>query len=248
MSIKEPDHGHDREPDNGPDDALDNGRAVARAPTGGALTSLRALEAALRNVDTASIARRSGLPMLLFKRDGGGTWMFGKKKTVVEDDSRWAVNPLTFKWGYICFGNSKKPDERLVSISKPKPEITELPDTGFEWQDEMTVEMKCVAGTDAGLEVVFKASTGGGTDACNDLLAAVKDRFESGQHDGNVSPIVCLKKDSYQHIEHGRVWFPVLVVIDWMPLDGQPPAASVAKPTSPASLPPIEQPRRRRVG
>ena len=116
--------------------ANDNGegrenRALAPAPAGGALASLTALGAALNSVDTASVVGRSGLPMLQFKRDGNGTWSFGQRRTVAEDGSRWAVNPSTFKWGYIAFGDDNKVlGERLVPVSQPKPDITELPDKG----------------------------------------------------------------------------------------------------------------------
>ena len=57
--------------------------------------------------------------MLQFKREGDGTWMFGQRRTVVEGGSRWAVNPMTFKRGYICFGDDNKVlGERLVSVSR----------------------------------------------------------------------------------------------------------------------------------
>jgi hypothetical protein len=133
------DHDHDRDYDRDRNDrnpaaANDNGKrahetgAIAPALTGDALTSLQALATALCNVDTASVAGRSGLPMLQFKREGSGIWMFGQKKTVVEEGSQWAVNPLTFKRGYICFSAANKIlGERLVPVSLPMPEVTELP-------------------------------------------------------------------------------------------------------------------------
>src|SRR6478735_7748614 len=114
------DHDHDHDPanDNGDDHANDNGGngAVAPAPAGGALTALTALGTVLNAVDTSSVAGRSGLPMLSFKKEGDGTWMFGQKKTVVEDGSKWAVNPTSFKWGFICFDNDNKPTERIVPV------------------------------------------------------------------------------------------------------------------------------------
>jgi len=72
MADPKPDHNrdHNRGPDND-----NNERAVAPAPAGGALTSLKALEMALSGVDTSSVAGRSGLPMLQFKREGSGTWL-----------------------------------------------------------------------------------------------------------------------------------------------------------------------------
>jgi len=183
------------------------------------------------------------LPMLQFKREGSGTWMFGQKKTVVEAGSRWAINPATFKWGHVCFGEANKATECLVSVSQPMPAITELPDTGFPWQPQMTVNMKCVDGTDAGIEVVFKTATDGGIKAVVGLIEAVRDRLNSGAHDGKVAPICVLEKDSYPHTQYGRIWCPVFNIVDWMPLSGPAPAPTPASPPPP----PTEQPRRRRV-
>jgi hypothetical protein len=237
---------HDRDRDH----ANDNGeherpgsKQVAPAPAGGALTSLAALQTALANVNTAAIIGRTGKPMMLFKsRDDSGTWGFGQRRTIPEAGSRWAVNPLTFKYGYICFNGNKVVDERLVSVSLPKPVVTELPDTGFPWQEEWAVDLKCLDGADAGVEVVFKANTDGGSKAVVILIDQVRDRINSDQHDGKIAPIVLLEKDSYQHSQFGRVWFPVLNTIDWMPLDGPAPAPAPVEPT-----PPVDQPRRRRV-
>jgi hypothetical protein len=234
------------DPDDHRDHANDNSeKAVAPAPPKGALTSLAALQTALNRVDTMSVAGRSGLPMMQFKREGDGTWSFGQKRIKPEKGSRWAVNPTTFKWGFICFDNNNKVlDERLVSISQPKPVITELPDRGFPWQEQWAVNMKCLDGTDAGVEVTFKVSTVGGIQAVAGLIELVRDRLNSGQHDSKIVPIALLEKDSYPHKQYGRVWIPVLTIVDWMRFDGPAPTPAPA-PTSP---PPAEQPRRRRVG
>ena len=240
--MKNTNHDHDHDHDSGADNghANDNGRAVAPAPTGGALTSLQALGAALSRIDTSCVAGRSGLPILQFKRDGNGTWWYGQRRTVVEDGSRWAVNPLTFKWGYISFGDGNKVlGERVVSVSQPKPEVTDLPDKGFPWSEQWAVNLKCISGTDAGVEVVYKPTTDGGIKAVAGLIEAVKERLDGGAHNDNVAPIVLLEKDSYQHNQYGRVWTPTPTIVDWMPLNGPAPP--------PASPPPAEQPRRRRV-
>jgi hypothetical protein len=233
-----PKHNPDR--DRGPDN--DKGeRAIAPAPAGGALVSLAALTAALNGVDMTSVGGRSAIPMVQFKRDGSGTWMYGQKRTVVEDGSSWAVNPLTFKWGYICFDGNKVIGERLVSVTLPKPEVTELPDKGFPWQEQWAVNLKCVDGADAGTEVVYKPTTTGGIQAIAGLIEAVRDQLNGGQHGGKVSPIVHLEKDSYQHAQFGRVWTPLLTLVDWMPLNGPSPAPE------PASPPPAKEPSRRHV-
>jgi hypothetical protein len=232
--------------------ANDNGeRAVAPAPAGGALASLTALATVLNKVDTRSVVGRSGLPLMQFKsRENNGTWVFGQRRAIVEDGSRWAVNPTTFKWGYVSFDNDNKPTERLVSVAQPKPDKTQLPDVGFPWQEQWGVNLKCIDGIDAGTEVVFKISTVGGVQAVAGLIDVVRDRLNDGQHGGKVAPIVCLTKDSYQNPQYGKIAVPILTVVDWMTLDGPAPAP---KPASEPPKPPAaaEQaasaPRRRRV-
>ena len=202
MTNHDPDHDRERDPD----PANDNGGpgAIAPAPAGGALTALTGLATVLNAVDTASVAGRSGLPMLSFKaRDNNGTWSIGQKKIVVEPDSRWAVNPTTFKWGYICFDNDNKPTERSFRC-QPKPNVAELPDTGFEWQEEWAVNMKCTSGTDAGTEVTYKASTVGGIQAIAGMIDTIRDRLNSGMHDDKIVPIALLEKDSYPQRSTGR--------------------------------------------
>jgi hypothetical protein len=237
-----PDHGHHNDHDN------DNGaRAVAPAPTGKALTSLTALSAVLNSVDTA----RSRLPLMQYK-SRENTHSFGQRETIPEDDSRWAVDPTTFQWGYVSFsGTANKPPlgEVLVSVGQPKPDVTELRDTGFPWQEQWAVQLKCISGVDAGTEVIFKSNTVGGIQAIAGLIDKVRDRLNAGEHGGKIVAILKLVKDSYQHEEFGRVWYPVLEIIDWMSLDGPAPEPAPAPTKSPTAggSSPAEQPRRRRA-
>jgi len=227
-----------------------NERAVAPAPAGGALAPLVALGKTLNAVDTTSVVGGAGMPMLSFKREGDGTWMYGQKRTIVEDgSSRWGVNPLSFRYGYICFGDGNKVlGERLVSVSQPMPAADELPDKGFPWVPQWCVNLKCLSGADAGIEGVYKPTTVGGIQAVAGLIEAVRDRLNGGEHGGKVAPIVHLQKHSYSHPQFGRVWTPLLTIVDWMPLGGPAPAPTPASPPpAPVSPPTTEQPRRRRV-
>jgi len=241
--MSNPDHKHDRDRDpandNG-DHEKPGGKQVASAPAGGALASIASLAAALANVPIG--IGRTGLPMMLFKsREDGGTWGFGQRRTIPEEGSRWAVNPLTIQWGCISFGDGNKVvGERLVPITQPKPLIADMPDTTFPWQEEWSVNMKCLDGADAGVEVIFKATTDGAIKAIVLLVDELRNRLNGNQHDGKIVPIVLLEKDGYQHPKHGPTAIPVLTIVDWMSLDGPAPAPAPEPP-------PVEQPRRRRV-
>jgi hypothetical protein len=231
-------------PDPNPDPANDNGGAIAPTPKGSALasTALTALAAAFKTVDTTSIGGRPVQPLMQFKSREGGIWAFGQRRTIPEPDSLWAVNPASFQWGWVCWGDSSKIlGERLVPISQPLPDVTEMPDKGFPWQQEMAVNLKCISGTDAGTETQFKTNTEGGKGEVIRLIEAVRDRL-GGQHEGKVSPIVRLENSSYPHQQYGKTWVPLLTVVDWMPLDG--PAPAPAPEPAPAPI----APRRRRVG
>ena len=107
------------------------------------------------------------------------------------------------------------------------PDVTELPDKGFPWQQQMAVNLKCVSGTDAGTEVVFKTNTDGGKGEVIRLIEAVRDRLNGGQHDGKVSPIVLLENDSYPHPQYGKTWVPVLTIVG-LDAVGRPGAGACA--------------------
>ena len=239
------DHDQDRNRDHANDNGeheRPGGKQVASAPAGGALASIASLAAALANVPIG--IGRTGLPMMLFKsREDGGTWGFGQRRTIPEEGSRWAVNPLTIQWGCISFGDGNKVvGERLVPITQPKPLIADMPDTTFPWQEEWSVNMKCLDGADAGVEVIFKATTDGAIKAIVQLVDELRNRLNGNQHNNKVAPIVLLEKDGYQHPKHGPTAIPVLTIVDWMSLDGPAPAPAPVEPT-----PPVDQPRRRRV-
>ena len=243
--MSNPAHDNDRDRDHANDNGKHEkpgGKQVASAPAGGALASIASLAAALANVPIG--IGRTGLPMMLFKsQEDGGTWGFGQRRTIPEEGSRWAVNPLTIQWGCISFGDGNKVvGERLVPITQPKPLIADMPDTTFPWQEEWSVNMKCLDGADAGVEVIFKATTDGAIKAIVLLVDELRNRLNGNQHNGKIVPIALLEKDGYQHPKHGPTAIPVLTIVDWMPLDGPAPTPAPVEPT-----PPVDQPRRRRV-
>jgi hypothetical protein len=249
--TKPTNHDPDHDPGKAANDNGNNGDAkpVVVTSKGSALgsVSLAALTATFQKVDTTPIGGRSALPLLLFKSRAGGIWTYGQRQTIPEPGSRWAANPASFMWGHVCWGDNKRLGEKLVPVSETLPDVTKLPDTGFAWNVEMAVNLKCISGTDAGAEVVFKTNTDGGKSELDQLINIVRDRVIGGLHDDNVSPIVLLERSNYTK-DYGLTWVPVLTIVDWMPLNGPAPVAAPASSPPPSAPPAGEPTRRRRVG
>src|SRR5262245_23249208 len=166
---------------------------TAKAST--ALMSLAALRTALNGVDTS--VSGSDKPMMFFK-SREDLWVYWRGKIEPEKGSRWAVNPATFERGYIAFDGSKRLGERMRSISTSKIDPAELPDVGAPWQEQMSVEMKCLDGADTGVEVCFKASTVGSNSYILQLIDQIRDRANANQHGDEIVPILLLESDGYQ--------------------------------------------------
>jgi hypothetical protein len=226
------------------------GGAIVPASKSKALTSVASLTSMFKGV-VLTIGGRAGagMPMMLFKaRENNGTYVYGQKRIVPDENGIWIFNLETFKHGWICFDGKKVLGERMVPIDEPMP--PEPLDAGFPWQKQGSVNMKCINGPDANVEVVFKATTDGGLQAIRGTFDTTRDRLIGGQHDSNIVPGALLRKNSYQHSEYGRVWKPVLEIVEWYPLDGPPPASAPKPPPPPpesAAASADDQPRRRRI-
>jgi hypothetical protein len=226
--------------------------SVAAAAKGStALTAMAAVAAigtALNGVDTS--IGRSDKPMMFFK-SRENIWTYGRQQIEPEEGSRWAVNPMTFQRGYVAFDGSKKVGERMLFVGLPKIDPADLPDVGFPWQEQMSVEMKCLSGADAGVEVCFKAATVGGNSCVLQLIEQIRNRISAGQHGDKIVPILLLEKSGYQHQQYGWIGTPQLNLVAWTSLNDPAPAPAEGGGREPpreppASPPPTEQPRRRR--
>jgi hypothetical protein len=220
-----------------------------------ASTSLAQLSKALNSVH-AFVRGRTKKPILLFRsRKSDGTWEYGRTRIRVEEGSRWAIDPRTFEHGWAAFNKETLLGEKLVPIDQAMPDPQTLPNVGVPWQKQIAFDLRCISGTDAGAEVTFKSTSVGGHQAFEDLVNAVRDRLDSGQHDDKLCPVTVLEKTFYRHPEYGPTWNPAPTIVDWMGFDGPASAPTPApQPTSPSgssspssSSAANEQPRRRRV-
>ena len=253
MSI-ETDRDHDRDrniirQDNGP------GKTPVPSPLDStALAALSNLGTALTNVARDSRTGRHGKPLLLFVKDGGGTWVTGQRRIEVEAGSQWAINPLAFERGFIAFReDGKAPEQIMASVQKPMPDPSPLIAKGLKPNEQWTLDLKCCSGVDLDTEVTFCTTTEGGKDEVIRLAGIIGDRVNSRRYGDEISPIVVLERGGYKHRQQEIGWVatPTMRIVGWQSVYGPDtgPVTPEPEPQPPTPSPANdEQPRRRRVG
>jgi hypothetical protein len=226
-----------------------NTNAPATRAASGALASLQNLKAGLQNVQQNI---HVGIdPILRMGRDG--IWVYGQENVEVEPKSRWAVNPLSLRHGFICWkvipeGSREKPEllgEALVGMFQPLPDPNSLPDYGHPWEPCLAFDVKCVSGEDEGIQVLYKTSSKGGMGASKEFIGKIMKQIDDDLN--HAVPVVELLSDFYDNKKYGgRTYFPVFEIIEWVSMEGveaseaagdepEPPkAAEPAKEQAPA--------------
>lgn len=221
---------------------------LSTTAAGGAVGALKNLKAGLTNVRAA--APPTGAEGIL-KMGKDGKWNYGAENLEIELDSRWAVNPLSLKHGYVCWkvipegvkDTPEKLGEVMVSMFDTKPSKDSLPDYGHPWADCIGFSLKCLNGEDKGEQVSYAPTSKGGLRAVDGLLAAILDR----EDETTPVPVLLLKSDHYPHKTWGKTYFPVFDIVDWISMDGAgaEPAKPEAQKEEPKQAAPQEATRRR---
>jgi hypothetical protein len=164
-----------------------------------------------------------------------GRWVYGQNNMRVQEGSLWAINPLSFKSGYVCWtdypDDAKKKNKMLNKIMLPLG--SELPDesdlkqffddaeeynNGQHWpyNPNMSVEMTCVSGEDKGKTVLYETSSKGGLG----LLGAdgYLDKMENMVDEGTPVAIIRLVNDEYDHPTWGETLTPDFEYVEWRTL------------------------------
>jgi hypothetical protein len=191
------------------------------------------LPAELANLGNALIQEgqsATGISDLLrFLAREGGIWVFGAEAVENEEGARWAINPLSFEHGYVCWKAKKIAGEAMVAIGVAKVPRETLQDHGTytdgkgkevqtTWDEQMSIRLRCVAGEDEGTEVDFRTSTVGGLSCIKASAKAIGARISSGKTD--VVAVVDLTNDSYTHKEYGKMYVPQMTIESWIEMDG----------------------------
>lgn len=161
-----------------------------------------------------ALPQSSDKPFLTFK---DGEWTFGAEHAEIEKGGLWAVNPNSFKFGFVEWFEGEAGGEYLVGVGQPYS----VDDLKLEFDSEhpdhqiapaIGVEFLCIGGADENVEVYFKTSTKGGVDAVNKLaLQIAKNSIANPE-----KPIAVISFDSssYMHKKYKRKTYTPVLNID----------------------------------
>lgn len=166
-----------------------------------------------------------------------GYWCFGQDKTELHETDLVALNPSSFRHGYIAFSGKDvafdldgNPAEVLLSVTQPLPYVEDLPelepikgrrgekDRPPSWQLQIAVDMVVIEGPNKGAELVYKPTSRGGLKMLRKLTEEVARKLASG--DATVVPVLELFTDSYNNKTYNkRVYTPEFAIVEWVGLD-----------------------------
>lgn len=190
-----------------------------------AIAALSSLKQGLQNVAT-SIVSTGGDPFLRLLKDG--SWVYGADNVQVEDNTAWAVNPLSLMHGWVAWSDYKKKTnevvgEVMVPASQALPlrsslqDVTDDEGNKCEWSQQLSLQFQCMEGEDVGTQVLYKVTSVGGMNATKALVNAISAQLETDIE--NPVPLVEMHCDFYMHKKYGKTYVPEFKIVDWSPLD-----------------------------
>jgi hypothetical protein len=153
-----------------------------------------------------------------------GEWLAGKEEEEIAEGTRVIVNVESILTGWTRW-QSKRPMEQEMGVvmdgyqPKPRSELGFTDQSDWEPDDRGGVRdpwqqgsQALVKGVDGTIYTFTSASTGGG----NALKALCKEAWRHSKETGKLEyPIVELGIDFYKHSQHGKIYIPLLTVVDW---------------------------------
>jgi hypothetical protein len=216
--------------------------SIALTGTGMGLMSREDLAKSLNNASMAmpSVGGDKQYIKMLTKGRDAGTWVYGQQETEVEEDSLWAINPMSIKQGYVAWdteGGGAPIQEIMVPFNRQLPSKDTLPELPMstpdkngrtyqlEYQDQRSFDAVCISGEDAGTVVEYKQSSTGAMKLFGKIINAVLDQVQKGEE---IVPIGKWGHSTYDHKKYGEIYNPEFSIVEWRtPADDSPPEEKV---------------------
>lgn len=159
-----------------------------------------------------------GKPILRMLRDG--QWVYGQKNDIVQENSSWAINPLSIGHGWVCWTNhvgagtkNSMVGEVMAPVHEPKPPRPANVDN-WPFTEQRIFDLRCMDGEDAGVEVMYKNNSLGGMQAVDKLLGELQDQLN--KNPAFPCPVVQFFNDSYPHQKYGKIYVPIFAIQNWV--------------------------------
>lgn len=199
---------------------------VANRNASTAIAALGSLKQGLQNV-SQTIVSTGGDPYLRLQTDGN--WVYSAENIEVEPGSRWAVNPFSLMHGWVAWTDrpGKQANEivgevmvPMTSALPPENELRDVSGTAdnAHWAQQLSFQLKCVNGEDAGEQVLYKTTSVGGMNAMKKIISAIMAQLDKDQD--HPVPVIELKTDYYTHKKWGKTYTPIFDIDAWASLDG----------------------------
>ena len=212
-----------------------------------ALAALSSLRKGVQNVRQA-LPTSSVFPILKLGKDG--IWVYGQENTEVEEESLWAINPMSIQHGYVCWTDKAKGEGKNELLGEVYAPMTAAPidpsnlqdHSPWKWKPATTMQLKCISGEDEGQEVIYKPSSLGGSNAMDALLSELEKQLDTGSDE--VVPVAELVSDHYMHKQYGKTYIPQFDVKSFMAMDGVEAAPEEAEEAEEAET--VEKPAKKK--
>lgn len=186
----------------------------------------------------------TGLPFLRMSKQG--EWIYGPQNEEVQEGAPWLVNITTLEHGWCCWVDSgsssdknKLEGEVMVSVTKPMPPAP--PDIkGTPYKKQRGMQLKCMEGEDADIQVLYRTNSDGGMKAMDALILAIHRQLTRDPLHG--FPVLQLGCEWYDHPKYGEIAKPVLEVTGWRDVHGNTGAPPIAVAATPQPQPPKAPP------
>lgn len=211
-------------------------------------TAVNAMQAAIQTQAVNS----TDMPFLRLLKSG--EWVYGSDDIDMEEGSQWAVNTASFGMGFQAWSSDGELEgEEIAPLTSPPILHSDLENVGAEWKPLLAAQFLCVSGADKGVSIIYKTTSKGGIKAVNTLMSEIVSHFNDDPTSEEQVPVIEFDMSFYKHKKYGKIYTPVLKVVNWL-ADTPEAAQAVSEPEpepvkaepEPAS-PPARKRRRRRT-